>query len=283
MLRRTTVVLGLALSLMIAACGGKDVSIDPDGADGGDLADADPNAPDAGPPDAPPAPPGCSSDVGAPQCNNCEDDDGDGLTDGNDPECTGSIDRDEGSFATGIPGDNMDAKKQDCFFDGNSGGGQDCAWHTCCLLDNPSTAENECPADLRQGYDPASCDDPQTAACIRDCAPLTPPGCDCFGCCTVCEGDDCRDILINPTVTPGCDASNLDACLTCTKNTECNGDACDTSETDCILCPGQTDVDLPDTCGGNNTCPEGETACNADADCGVGEYCSTGCCILAVD
>ena len=35
------------------------------------------------------------------------------------------LDNDESSFATGIPGDNMDACKQDCFFDGNSGMGDD--------------------------------------------------------------------------------------------------------------------------------------------------------------
>ncbi len=33
----------------------------------------------------------------------------------NDPECVGPCDNDEGKFATGIPGDNIDACKQDCF------------------------------------------------------------------------------------------------------------------------------------------------------------------------
>src|SRR5262245_10911807 len=40
-------------------------------------------------------------------CSNGIDDDGDGLVDGFDPECTGPLDNDEGSFATGIPGDNV--------------------------------------------------------------------------------------------------------------------------------------------------------------------------------
>jgi hypothetical protein len=54
--------------------------------------------------------------VGATQCTNGLDDDGDGLVDALDPECTGSADNDEGTFGTGIPGDNRDPMWQDCFF-----------------------------------------------------------------------------------------------------------------------------------------------------------------------
>ena len=57
------------------------------------------------------------------------------------------VDNDEGSFATGIPGDNKDANKQDCFFDGNSGGGDDgCNQHVCCLFG--ATTKAECQTDL---------------------------------------------------------------------------------------------------------------------------------------
>ena len=62
--------------------------------------------------------------VGSPQCSDGIDNDGDGKIDYDDPECVGPLDNDESSFATGIPGDNMDACKQDCFFDGNSGAGR---------------------------------------------------------------------------------------------------------------------------------------------------------------
>ena len=56
-----------------------------------------------------------------------------GKVDYNDPECVGPLDNDESSFATGIPGDNIDACKQDCFFDGNSGMGDDgCDWQLKC-------------------------------------------------------------------------------------------------------------------------------------------------------
>src|SRR5512132_3940021 len=79
---------------------------------------------------------------GAAQCNNCVDDDTDGKIDGFDPECTGPLDNDESSFATGIPGDNKDAINQDCFFDGNSGAGNDgCNQHVCCLLGATSKAQ----------------------------------------------------------------------------------------------------------------------------------------------
>ena len=71
--------------------------------------------------------------VGTSQCSDGKDNDGDGKIDFGDPECVGPLDNDEGSFATGIPGDNSDACKQDCFFDGNSGAGDDgCDWQLKC-------------------------------------------------------------------------------------------------------------------------------------------------------
>ena len=52
-----------------------------------------------------------------------DNDDDDDLADSADPECTGPLDDDEATFATGIPGDNMDECHQDCWFDGDSGAG----------------------------------------------------------------------------------------------------------------------------------------------------------------
>ena len=106
-------------------------------------------------------------------CNNGLDDDGDGLIDGLDPECTGPLDNDEGTFSTGIPGDNRDPKWQDCFFDGNSGAGDDrCRYATECLYGTLSQDDPDCET---------------SQACIDYCRRLTPNGCDCFGCCTVQE------------------------------------------------------------------------------------------------
>ena len=85
---------------------------------------------------------GGSVSVGNAQCSDGLDNDGDGKIDYADPECVGPLDNDESSFATGIPGDNSDACKQDCFFDGNSGMGDDhCLWQLKC---DPMITSGEC-------------------------------------------------------------------------------------------------------------------------------------------
>jgi len=79
--------------------------------------------------------------VGMTQCSDGIDNDMDGKTDYNDPECVGPLDNDESTYATGIPGDNIDACKQDCFFDGNSGMGDDgCEWNLKCDPANPGAS-----------------------------------------------------------------------------------------------------------------------------------------------
>src|SRR6185436_9912124 len=94
---------------------------------------------------------GGSASAGCPvspsACTDGIDNDGDGKIDGADPECVGTCDNDEGTFATGISGDNIDACKQDCFFDGNSGQGDDgCEWNLKCDPANPgASATRACP------------------------------------------------------------------------------------------------------------------------------------------
>ena len=118
------------------------------------------------------------------QCSDGIDNDGDGKIDYDDPECVGPLDNDESSFATGIPGDNMDACKQDCFFDGNSGAGDDdCDWQLKC---DPRSTNAKCPYD--QQYATSARErvlavELAVAACINFCRKLVPNGCDCFGCC----------------------------------------------------------------------------------------------------
>jgi hypothetical protein len=258
--------------------GGETIDGPPGGGDGpGPGVDAD-NHPDGVLPQgcAPGTPPGDT------QCTDCVDNDMDGDVDGFDVECTGAADDDESSFETGIPGDNIDPAIQDCFFDGNSGAGDDgCAFHTCCILGAPDVAS--CPVDQGPPYDPSECDDTLTQECIDNCAPLTPPGCDCFGCCTVCDPatNVCRDIVTNPIIAPDCDADSiLDpvACPSCVKNDQC-GTPCDPAN--CILCPGQDPGDLPPECGGTNECPVGQQECTTQA-CPTGTYCANGCCISEV-
>jgi hypothetical protein len=242
---------------------------------------------DGGAIDAPPFSGMC--DETGPQCSNCKDDDGDGFSDGFDPQCTGATDNDEGTFATGIAGDNKDAVDQDCFFDGNSGSGNDgCSIHVCCLLGAKTVGE--CTIGQSR-YDPASCPPPigtntLSPDCVESCGRLTPPGCDCFGCCTICDpiSDVCNDILINPVDSMGCGPTTLGdpaKCLRCTKSTSCGNPECGGQT--CILCPGQDPTTLPTSCNGMTSCPDGQATCTSDTGCREGTYCSSGCCIGVIE
>jgi hypothetical protein len=249
---------------------------------------------------------------GSTQCTDGIDNDGDGLIDSADPECTGPLDNDESSFATGIPGDNIDACKQDCFFDGNSGQGDDgCNWELKCDPLSPGGAK--CP------YDPnyRNCPTQQSQKCIDFCTKLTPNGCDCFGCCTVPlpSGGTIGVILAN-----SCSLANIgDAskCPRCTPTTSCTNtcqrcELCvgkDTLPADCATPPGTGGVGnagaggalnagggngggVPNAGGAPNTggsggscaapiCPSTTQACGVSClpACPTGEYCLTGCCI----
>jgi len=213
------------------------------------------------------------------QCNNGLDDDGDGNVDGFDGECTGGIDDEEASFATGIPGDNRDPKWQDCFFDGNSGAGDDhCRYPTECLTGKLSQNDSACAV---------------TESCRNNCQPLAPNGCDCFGCCSVqLPGQGYADVLLNDSCSVAA-IGDADACPPCTKTTAC-GNECG----ECELCPGKTPADLPAHCLSDppaeppagepppatppppaSSC-EGGTACDPDHPCtAMTEFCSLGCCL----
>jgi hypothetical protein len=265
------------LAVFAIACGSKGSNNDGEDSDANDGVG---NGFDGGPKDAPFSGM-CTPNASAPQCSNCMDDDGDGKIDGFDIQCTGPLDDNEASFSTGIPGDNIDAVDQDCFFDGDSGAGNDgCSIHVCCLLGAATKAD--CPIG-RNRYEPNACPPPigtgtLSQKCIDTCGKLAPPGCDCFGCCTLCDPANptqCYDIATNPSTSPNCTTETLadpTKCLPCTKVTDC-GSPCG----GCILCPGQTM--LPPECGGMNQCPEGQTPCGPDNTCGAGQYCSNGCCI----
>jgi hypothetical protein len=210
-------------------------------------------------------------------CADGIDNDGDGLVDGFDPECTGPLDNDEGTFATGISGDNKDPKWQDCFFDGNSGAGDDdCRYSTDCLT-------GDLPAD-----DP---DCVVSDQCVDFCSARTPNGCDCFGCCQVTDSSG-NDVFVYLDAT--CSTDNLDdtnACPRCEQSTQC-GNQCG----ECELCLGRTEADLPDSCfpaappdagtGGTSsvtppayTCDNGEQVCSLELPCPTNEYCQQGCCL----
>ena len=203
---------------------------------------------------------------GACVCSDGMDNDGDGLADGMDPECTGPFDNDEGSFATGIPGDNRDPMWQDCFYDGNSGAGDDmCRYRTECLTGDLPATDEDCMV---------------SAACLEFCRARTPNGCDCFGCCDITTEDGTHVFI---AIGAACSLDNIDdetACPRCTQSTECIND-CGT----CELCPGRTADDLPPECTPDGGMPmyecEDGVTCMSNADCPEeGAYCSLGCCLV---
>src|SRR5262249_1555053 len=156
---------------------------------------------------------------------------------------TGPLDNDESSFKTGIPGDNVDPVHQDCFFDGNSGSGNDgCNIHVCCLLGATTVAM--CPIGANQ-YNPADCPPPirtkpLSQLSIDVCGKLTPPGCDCFGCCKICDTTGCYTVETNPNTSPDCTGATLSdptKCKPCMQVTSCGNTDCGGQT--CILCPGQ--------------------------------------------
>ena len=232
MIPRALVVLALA---GMSACGENLVELDPD-----EEADADVDG---------------TCVAGDTQCTNCDDDDGDGEVDGFDVECSGAIDDDESSFDTDVPGDNGPADLQDCLFDGNSGSDEGCSRHVCCILDLDGPACDA--AGIDNNFDPATDCPDQSQMCLDECAPLVPPGCDCFGCCNICDETSCYDIYIHPAIAPDCDADVL---------------------ADQDLCPRC--VPIP-SCG--TGCDGGGDDCETSADCGDGQFCAAGCCITVVD
>jgi hypothetical protein len=138
-------------------------------------------------------------------CGDCIDNDGDGLVDTADPACLGPCSNNEAGYLGGIPGQQNAACKMDCYFDQDSGAGNDdCHWdHRCDQLDVSPAFNPEVGCDyLCPGTPTASCDKTpsalggtcaaeyatQTATCSSFCGPLTPNGCDCFGCCELPAG-----------------------------------------------------------------------------------------------
>jgi len=127
-------------------------------------------------------------------CGNCKDDDGDGLVDMDDPDCLGPCHNAEDTFFGNIPGQDHSACAEDCYFDQDSGPGNDgCDWSHIC--DPLSVAPDFPPGGSKCAYDPQAvlprgtkCSDALTTQdpeCTTVCGPLTPNGCDCFGCCDV--------------------------------------------------------------------------------------------------
>ena len=221
------------------------------------------------------------------QCSDCIDNDADGYVDGWDPECLRVDDNREDEFHSGYPADNNAVNLLDCFYDGDSGSGNDtCETHACCLLDEPcaTIATNfglgtNTLLKWWAGNWENKCDELEPQTCINNCLPSTPPGCDCFGCCTICVGFECHDILLSTMNNfPLCSQETFNdttKCPTCTLHPQCSR-PCDPDL--CELCPGMTPLDLPAHCTAAS-CPDGLQVCTTSTDCAANYSCQFGCCI----
>ncbi len=124
-------------------------------------------------------------------CGNCMDDDGDGRIDSEDPDCLGPCDNSEDGLDPAIPGGNNTKCKMDCYFDSDTGQGNDnCYWDHGCdptKVNGTPSPESACPYNATMGVGGGltctTAQQMQPSTCKSYCGPLTPNGCDCFGCC----------------------------------------------------------------------------------------------------
>ena len=218
------------------------------------------------------------------RCGNCMDDDADGLIDSADPDCVGACDDTEDSFDSGIPGQNSGNCSQDCYFDRDSGNGNDgCSWtHSC---DELSVDPIFAPSGMTQcEYEPGTiCDElrtSQNAMCLDTCLPLTPNGCDCFGCCELPAGGGTFIWLGSTMAGAGsCDRDSLDDELRCKRCTPV--ESCFNACEHCELCAGKTELPADCTGGAETQCAPFLQPCggNTGLTCPVDSYCITGCCV----
>jgi hypothetical protein len=277
----------LALLLLTAACGVRhhdligERALDaarPDSAAPPDAAtrDAAPPASDAGSGDAGQSGAGAASEPHVPSahcnagpcaCDDGEDDDGDGLRDGLDPECTGAFDDDETSFGIGKP--NKQNQCRDCFWDDNAGYDDGCRYPAECLTGSEPNGNGNC----------SSCD--VSDKCVDSCRDRTPNGCDCFGCCEIHRPNG---ELLRVELSESCDLNSLDdaqACPRCDPSPAC-ANPCGR----CELCLGKRTADLPADCASGRPdlpayrCEEGLRVCGSSADCVGASYCLLGCCLI---
>ena len=127
-----------------------------------------------------------------------------------------------------------------------------------------------------------------TQACTDFCKPLTPNGCDCFGCCEnpLSPGNYVWAGSVDSAGVPTCDSTaaalgDPAKCKACTPVPGCNNPC-----GHCELCFGKTT--LPADCTAPTSdlsmaerCAAGVQPCGLPADpaCPMGTFCITGCCV----
>jgi hypothetical protein len=213
-------------------------------------------------------------------CGDCIDNDADGRPDATDPECLGPCDDSESELSTGIDPRVNGSCRADCYFDRNAGSGDDgCNWSYRC---DPMSIEPGYPptgnATCAHDPDEPTCSSGGLAACEAGCLPLTPNGCDCFGCCEL-PAHGGRFVWLGSEALDDarCDLASDDpgACKPCTPVPGC-GNPCD----ECELCVGKPALPASCASGGGPVCPEGIRTCDPSQPnaCGSQGYCVTGCC-----
>lgn len=237
------------------------------------------------------------------QCGNCLDDDGDGVTDAADPGCIGACDNSEDVYDLRIPGGDTPTCMIDCYYDEDQGPGNDqCTYDSRCDPLGPDVPA--CPPD--PDGPGVRCPSPLPATCEDVCGPITPNGCDCFGCCELPAGSG-SFVFLGSTPEPGhaaCSPETVDdplSCRPCTPNMDCLNtcercELClgrDTLPPDCFPPPDAgTPIDAGPFDGGgidaggsdagmpSLRCPAGEQPCGLPGDpaCAADFYCLTGCC-----
>ena len=221
------------------------------------------------------------------ECGDCQDNDGDEQIDSLDSECLGPCDNDESALSTGVVGPEGSACRQDCYFDGDNGAGNDkCEWSLACdprsvAPDYPPSGEERCAymgGGVAMGLDCDALFNEQPPACREACEPLVPNGCDCFGCCELPgRSGDFRFIALSG-LGNGCTLETVDDAATCPPCTPVP--SCMNECSECEVCVGRP---APVGCDPQSACPVGQAACTTNAACDFQEYCVTGCCVRAPD
>ncbi|MBL8741211.1 MAG: hypothetical protein JNK04_08960 [Myxococcales bacterium] len=238
------------------------------------------------------------------QCGDLVDNDNDGLLDSLDPDCLGPCDNTEDSYFPDLPSNTNNSCKLDCYWDAGDGSGDDeCYWSHECDTHNvppdyyptPWVGDNCAYVGETTNINPpgqtcGELDLAQSQQCLDFCGPLTPNGCDCFGCCEL-PAMSGSFVFVGSvganedTVCTLADVGNPDLCHPCRPVAACLND-CDP----CEICIGHPEPEpgCEEGGGGNGAgggggggqCPEGVQECGlAGQDpCPTSYTCITGCC-----
>ena len=203
------------------------------------------------------------------------------MIDSDDPDCLGPCHNTESSYYGNIPGQNGGNCERDCYFDNDSGAGNDDC-HSDRRCDPREPEPDSCPYDPDSAVSCEEAAEPTSDKCLDTCLPLVPNGCDCFGCCEIPGAPTPVWLGTEVDGNPTCDRESVadpERCRPCTLSTTCFN-PCD----ECEICVGK--LEPPPSCGNDEMpqeCPPmSPEGCGlaGQSGCSVDYYCITGCCTL---